>query len=115
MAQAVRTNEGTALEPIVDYLVIGSGPAGLCCGYFFNQSKVSYVILEKGNSPATFFQKFPIHRRLNSVNRVHSGANNEEFALRYDWNSLPGELKFKTFDKDFFPSADSMVEYLDTY
>ena len=35
--------------------------------------------------------------------------------MRFDWNSLLGDLKFKHFSKDYFPKADALVDYLQVY
>lgn len=35
--------------------------------------------------------------------------------MRFDWNSLLGKLKFRNFSKDYFPKADCLVDYLNTY
>ena len=58
------------------YCVVGAGPAGVQLGHLLNNPTVGnprdYVILEKHHSAAAFFQKYPIHRQLNSINRRSS-------------------------------------------
>lgn len=71
-----------------DYCVIGAGPGGLQIGYFLDRAARNYVIFEKGNSSGTFFQYYPRHRKLISINKRHTGKTNKEFNLRHDWNSL---------------------------
>jgi protoporphyrinogen oxidase len=39
----------------MEYVIIGAGPAGLQLGYFLAQTGRSYVILEAGRTPGTFF------------------------------------------------------------
>ena len=101
-----------------EYIIIGAGPAGLQAGYFLNKFKKDYIILEKSNTVGNFFTKFPIHRKLISINKVHTGNNNKDFNLRHDWNSLlskDNSLLFKNYSKEFFPPADIYVKYLIDY
>ncbi len=62
----------------MDYLVIGAGPAGLQLGYFLGRAGRDYLILERGSEPGTFFQTFPRHRRLISINKPHTGWDDPE-------------------------------------
>jgi Pyridine nucleotide-disulphide oxidoreductase len=99
----------------VDYLIVGAGPAGLQLGYFLEQANHNYLILESGQSPGTSFKQFPRHRQLISINKRYSGYDDPEIKLRWDWNSLltdNNELLFTDYSKDYFPSADALVEYL---
>lgn len=100
---------------IYEYLIIGGGPAGLQLGYCFNKSKRDYLVLEAGSHAGKFFETYPRHRKLISINKVHTGSEEPEFNMRHDWNSLLTDdysHLFKDYDKDFFPSADKLVEYL---
>jgi thioredoxin reductase len=100
----------------VDYLVIGAGPAGLQLGYFLEKANRNYLILEAGESSATAFKQFPRHRQLISINKRYTGYSDPEVNLRWDWNSLlhddSDKLLFTHYTKDYFPSADTLVEYL---
>ena len=103
---------------IYEYIIIGSGPAGLQTGYYLEKFQKDYIILEKNNCCGSFFKKYPIHRKLISINKIHTGSNNKEFNLRHDWNSLLSDndsLLFKNYSKNFFPKADVMVNYLNDY
>jgi len=98
-----------------DYLIIGAGPAGLQLGYYLEKANRNYAILEAGNAPGTFFKKYPKHRKLISINKRHTGYDNPEINLRWDWNSLLSdseEMLFKHYSKKYFPDADSLVDYL---
>ncbi|MFT7109451.1 MAG: thioredoxin reductase [Psychrobacter glaciei] len=98
-----------------DHIIIGGGPAGLQLGYLLKKSGRSYLIIERGDSPGTFFKEFPIHKKLISANKVYTGYEDPERNLRWDWNSLISDdesLLFKNYSKDFFPSSDEMVKYL---
>jgi thioredoxin reductase len=105
----------SAIEREVDYLIIGAGPAGLQLGYFLEQAKRNYLILEAGESPGTSFKQFPRHRQLISINKRYTGYNDPEINLRWDWNSLlshDNELQFTDYSKDYFPNASTLVQYL---
>lgn len=99
----------------LDYLVIGAGPAGLQLGHLLHKAARSYVILEAGPSPGTFFRTFPRHRQLISINKKHTGWDDPELNLRMDWNSLLSDdqnLLFTRYSDRYFPDADDMVRYL---
>ena len=103
---------------VLDYLIIGAGPAGLQLGYCLRQAGRNYVILEAGEGAGTFFQKFPRHRQLISSNKVYTGYDRSEVNLRFDWNSLLShdqELLYKNYSTEYFPPADTMVTYLRDY
>lgn len=98
-----------------EYLIIGAGPAGLQLGYFLEKAGRDYLILEAGNTPATFFKTFPRHRKLISINKIYTGYDDPEINLRWDWNSLlsdSDEMLFKHYSKRYFPNADDLVRYL---
>lgn len=102
----------------IDYLIIGAGPAGAQLGYFLEKANRNYLILEAGESPATSFKQFPRHRQLISVNKPYTGYDDPEINLRWDWNSLLSDddsMLFTKYSKDYFPSADILVEYLDDF
>ena len=46
------------------------------------------MLLERAANAGSFFDRFPIHRRLISLNKAHTGFADEDFNLRFDWNSL---------------------------
>lgn len=105
-------------QPMTDeleYLIIGSGPAGLQLGYYLEKNKRKYLILEAGSQRGTFFERFPRNRRLISVNKVYTGSNDYEFNLRFDWNSLLSDdeaMLFKHYSKEYFPHAEDLSRYL---
>jgi flavin-dependent dehydrogenase len=99
----------------MDYVVIGTGPAGLQLRYFLAQAGRDHLIVEAAGSPGTFFRTFPRHRRLISINKPHTGWDDPELNLRMDWNSLVSDdpcLKFTSYTGRYFPDADDLVRYL---
>ena len=102
----------------VDYLVIGAGPAGLQLGYFLDRAGRDYLILEAGSAPGRFFQTFPRHRRMISINKPHTGHDDPELTLRWDWNSLlcdDPKLRFTRYTARYFPDADDYLRYLNDF
>ncbi len=98
-----------------DTIVLGAGPAGLQLGYYLQRDRRDYQILERGTGPGSFFEVYPRHRQLISINKVHTGSNDPELKLRHDWNSLLTDdysLTLAQFTHDFFPSANALRQYL---
>ncbi|XP_030062661.1 FAD-dependent oxidoreductase domain-containing protein 2 [Microcaecilia unicolor] len=101
-----------------DYCIIGAGPSGLQMAYFLQQAGRDYVIFERNNISGSFFQLYPRHRKLISINKQYTGRSNREFNLRHDWNSLlshTDQLLFRHHSQEFFPHADAMVHYLNNF
>jgi thioredoxin reductase len=101
-----------------DYLIIGAGPAGLQLAALAERDGRDYAVLERGPAPGTFFTRFPRHRTLISINKVHSGYTDPEQRMRMDWNSLLSddpELLFTRYSPRYFPHADDMVRYLSDF
>ncbi|KAK7940245.1 hypothetical protein WMY93_003571 [Mugilogobius chulae] len=102
----------------LDYCVLGAGPSGLQMGHFLSRAKRDYIILERNSGPGSFFNKYPRHRKLISINKIHTGSNNREFNLRHDWNSLLSDkpdLLFRRVSSEFYPPADAFPLYLSLY
>ncbi|KJK49285.1 hypothetical protein UK23_14505 [Lentzea aerocolonigenes] len=83
---------------MVEYLVVGAGPAGLQMGRFLHEAGRDYVIAEAGPEPAGFFREFPRHRVLST-----------------DDNSLFDGVPFARYSKRAFPGADDLVRYLEDF
>jgi thioredoxin reductase len=104
--------------PAVDYLIVGAGPAGLQLGWCLQQAGHDHLILEAGSTPGTFYRTYPRHRRMISINKVHTGWDDPELNLRMDWNSLLSddpELLFTRYTGEYFPDAGDYVRYLTDY
>jgi thioredoxin reductase len=111
----IMENEITARH---QYLIIGAGPAGLQMSYFLHRAGADYLTLERGREPGGFFRYFPRHRKLISLNKVHTVSTDPEIRLRWDWNSLLNDstdLLFPQFSRDYFPNADDLVRYLNEF
>ncbi len=101
-----------------DCLIIGAGPAGLQMAYYLEKEKKNYLVLESNSVPGSFFQKFPRHRTLISINKPNTGYNDYDLNLRWDWNSLLSDnekLLFTQYTGKYFPDADDIVKYLADY
>ena len=101
----------------VAYLVVGAGPAGLQIGHLLGRAGLEYRVLERASHAGSFFAHFPRHRRLISINKVHTGCSDPETNLRWDWNSLLHDdgPRFGARTDRYFPAADDMVAYLDDF
>jgi thioredoxin reductase len=102
-------------EERLDYLVVGAGPAGTQAGYFLERAGRNYLVVEAGESPGTFFRRFPRHRTMISNNKVNTGWDDPELNLRMDWNSLLSQENgplFTAVTPRYFPPADAFVGYL---
>lgn len=100
------------------YIIIGAGPAGLQTAYFLESIGADYVVLDSAPACGASFEKFPVHRKLISINKVYTGSDDPEFNLRHDWNSLlttDHAVKFSDYDQDLFPHADNLVRYLNDF
>nr|XP_026693091.1 FAD-dependent oxidoreductase domain-containing protein 2-like [Ciona intestinalis] len=101
-----------------EYCVIGAGPGGLQIAYFLENAGRDYRVFEKGYKAGTFYLKYPIHRKLISINKRNTDRSNKEFNFRHDWNSLVSHdesLQMTKYSNDFFPPADVLVQYLNDY
>ena len=99
-------------------IIIGAGPGGLQLAYFLEKRGLDHVVLEGEARVAAFFAKFPRHRRLISINKPHTGFEDPETNLRWDWHSLlEDDLKqrFTRRCNEYFPRADKYVAYLQDF
>ena len=101
----------------VKNIIIGAGPAGLQLGYFFQKAGIDYVILERSEMAASFFDRYPLTGKLISINKKYTGSDVADFNLRHDWNSLlsDGGPLFTEYSKDYYPSNTDLVRYMNDY
>lgn len=100
------------------FLVLGAGPAGVQVGYYLEQFGADYLLLEKNELAGSFYQKFPRHGTLISINKVYTGTKDPEANMRFDWNSLlsePEDKVLKDYTKEYFPPNHSLVSYINDY
>ena len=72
-----------------DICVVGGGPGGLQTAYFLADAGLDYVLFEKHHTGGSFYEKYPIHRNLISINkRATTRGHSPDFNERHDWNSL---------------------------
>ena len=65
-----------------------------------------------------FFNTYPRHGKLISLNKRNTGKTNKEFNMRHDWNSLLSNdesLLIKHYSKELFPHKSVMLKYLSDY
>lgn len=104
MKGAVHSNSWVALQikggkyMIYDVLVIGGGQAGLSMGYYLKQTKLSFLIIDKGSTIGESW-----NRRYDSLTL---------FTPR-SYSSLPG-LSLKG-DEKIYPTKDEIADYLSLY
>lgn len=100
-----------------EYVIVGGGPTGLQMAFFMQEKKnIKYIVLEREEKVCSFFERYPRHRTLISINKVHTGYDDDEINLRWDWNSLlnPGKdsLLYKKYTKKYFSDAEYLCQYL---
>eukprot|EP00759_Apiculatamorpha_spiralis_P022094 PhF_6_TR26425/c0_g1_i1/m.38235 len=108
------------INPHHKYVVIGAGPGGLQLSYYLKHFNMDYVTFERQDHPGSFFDAFPRHRVLVSLNRASAGDKD----MRYDWNSLLEDeedgtqhppLNFRNFSRRYYPKADELLSYLSAF
>jgi len=70
----------------------------------------------------SFFEQYPRHDTLISINKRHTGKTNVEFNLRHDWNSLITDVddeqaapRFGAYSRQLFPRRQQLVAYLNDF
>jgi thioredoxin reductase len=98
-------------------IIVGAGPAGVQLAYFFKKAGIDYVILERNQMAGSFFDRYPHTGQLISINKRHTGSDNDDFKLRHDWNSLLSDdgPKFTDYSKDYYPDSKDLVRYINDF
>ena len=58
-------------------------PGGLQLGHYLLQAGRDYVTFESQGHAGSFFDRYPVHRQLISLNKRFTGRNEPEFNLRH--------------------------------
>jgi cation diffusion facilitator CzcD-associated flavoprotein CzcO len=103
----------------VEFCVVGAGAAGLQLAQHFQSVSASYIVLERASTPGSFYETFPRHGQLISINKKYTGRTNAEFNLRHDWNSILTSLDkangtdfpFTDYSDDYFPTKNRIHAY----
>lgn len=123
-ATVASTVSAASADDVFDTCIVGGGPAGLQLAYFQQQAGRSYIVFEKASSAGAFFQKYPVHRRLISINKIYVDRGDFfvepedevfQFSQRHDWNSLISHdqtLLFSNFSREYYPIADDLVPFV---
>jgi len=75
-------------------------------------------VLEANDRAGAFYERFPRHGKLISINKVHNGYDERRAQLRYDWNSLLCDddgFNFQNYTDEYYPSATLYARYLRDY
>jgi lysine/ornithine N-monooxygenase len=98
-------------------IIIGAGPSGLQLAYYFEKYHIDYIILEKTDSCGTYYKKYPHSKKLLSINKKNNNSIDNDFNLRYDWNSLLNDenFNFTDYSDDYYPSNDDYYKYLNDF
>ena len=65
------------------FCIVGAGPAGLQLGHLLHTAGRDYTILEMNAGAGSFYERFPRHRKLISLNKRFTGRTDNEFNLRH--------------------------------
>ena len=111
-------DRGNSSNKRYEVLIVGAGPGGIQLATKLQSLGIDYLLIERENCAGSFFSRFPVDRKLLSINKLNTGEDDPEKNLRWDWNSLLSErshLAYSNYSSDFFPSADSFVTYLNDF
>ena len=74
-AVAVSAAATSSLKPSYKNCIVGAGPGGLQLGGYMHAHSRDYIILERDFRPGTFYETFPRHRNLISLNKRFTGIS----------------------------------------
>eukprot|EP01060_Flectonema_neradi_P036451 TRINITY_DN6_c0_g4_i1.p1 TRINITY_DN6_c0_g4~~TRINITY_DN6_c0_g4_i1.p1 ORF type:complete len:612 (+),score=158.62 TRINITY_DN6_c0_g4_i1:72-1907(+) len=106
------------MSEVLDYLIVGAGPAGCQMTLFMKQAGRNFITLESSKQVGSFYLQNPRHGKLISINKLYNTCQHKDYNLRHDWNSLlcdDSELVFKNYSQDIFPSNTALVEYMSDF
>lgn len=101
----------------IENIIVGAGPSSLQLAYYFMKNNIPYIIYEREDSCASFFNKYPHSKKLISLNKKYTGKTNTDFNLRHDWNSLLNDenILFSDYTDKLYPSAVFLYNYLNDF
>ena len=108
----------TTMKNYHEYIIVGAGPAGCQMGYLMEQANQDYLILEANDCAGSFYQQYPRHGTLISLNKRNNWFPEPEFNMRHDWNSLlthDFSHQFTTYSTELFPKSADLVRYLNDF
>jgi hypothetical protein len=75
----------TATTHQYQYCIVGAGPGGVQLAHLMLQKQRDFVLLEREATAGSFFRRYPVERKLISINKRFTGRTDPEFNLRHDW------------------------------
>mmetsp|Transcript_8488 Transcript_8488/g.28483 ORF Transcript_8488/g.28483 Transcript_8488/m.28483 type:complete len:761 (+) Transcript_8488:204-2486(+) len=139
-SRALKAELAPDQSALVDYCALGAGPGGIQLATYLTRElhgSPSVVVLEKRDVAGSFFAKFPVHRKLISINKraFTKKQSNLDFQMRHDWNSLidpedwpdrftgddngphtsRARLLMQNYSTEYYPHADDLARYLDDF
>ena len=106
------------MSEILDYLIVGAGPAGVQMTLFMKQAGRKFITLESSKVVGSFYLNQPRHGKLISINKLYNTCQDKDYNLRHDWNSLlsdSSELLFRNYSQEIFPSNTALVQYMSDF
>ena len=106
-----------------DVIIVGCGPASVQLAVRIEElskqfnKKIEYLLIEQNSNPGSFFNTYPIHKRLISNNKLYTGKSNKsDFSNRFDWNSILMEdydIQMRNYTTDFYPESSIIPRMLE--
>ncbi|MDK2802082.1 MAG: NAD(P)-binding domain-containing protein [Oscillospiraceae bacterium] len=110
------------MDKVYDLIIVGCGPASIQLALRLEElikkssKKIEYIIIEKNSVAGSFFNTYPIHKKLISNNKLYTGKSREtEYSERFDWNSLlmdDNEIQTRDYTTDFYPKRNIIPKML---
>ncbi len=66
-----------------EVIIVGAGPGGLQLAFDLGRANIRYLLLERAESAGSSFCRLPVHRKLLSINKPHTGISDSQKNLRW--------------------------------
>jgi thioredoxin reductase len=101
----------------INNIIVGAGPSGLQLAYYFEKYHIEYVVLERNLSSGSRYKDFPQSNNLLSINKKNNDNQNEDYNLRYDWNSLINDenFLFTKYSNEYYPLNTDLHKYFNDF